>query len=263
MKKITRFLAVLIIAAVLMTVFAVSSFATGEILDDGDVGNVSEGENAPEIENVENSENSGAENEDGDKESGEPDAGGENSGNDAAEKVPESDNTAKEENAIEDENMPSDEISFVDRLAEYISGDKLSTTVTFAYNIFCTVILVLMKRSTKTSASDLLRIITANNKSSKDKMNELTEVYNANEKEVVALKEEIKKLREDHKIKTVTAEQFTAALEGIRDIGIVLQTIYQNSSTVPAVIKTNVVKKVTELNETIDKAEKSVQEEQK
>jgi hypothetical protein len=263
MKKITRIFAVLVIAAVLMAVFAVSSFATGEILDDGGTGNVSEGENASENENVENSENLGAENEPADKEPVEPDAGDENSGNDADEKVPESDNTTKEENAIEDENMPSDEISFVDRLAEYISGDKLSTTVTFAYNIFCTVILVLMKRSNKTSSSDLLRIITANNKSSKEKMNELTEVYNANEKEVVALKEEIKKLREEHKNKTVTAEQFTATLEGIRDIGDVLQTIYQNSSTVPVVIKTNVIKKVTELNEAIDKAEKSIQEEQK
>lgn len=237
MKKITRFFAVLIMAAVIMTVFTVSSFATDEFLGEKGSENVSEGENAPGNENVENSENSGTESET---------VGGEN-----------------EETSAGGENTPSDEVSFMDRLTEYISGDKLSTTVTFAYNIFCTVILVLMKKSTKTSTSDLLRVITANNKSSKDKMNELTEVYNANEKEVVALKEEIKKLREEHKIKTVTAEQFTAALEGIRDIGIVLQTIYQNSSTVPAVIKTNVVKKVTELNETIDKAEKSVQEEQK
>ena len=185
----------------------------------------------------------------------------ENNGSQSDENLFEGKDATEKENATESEILPSDEVGFWDRMLEYISGDKLSQTVTFAYNIFCTVLLIMMKRSTKNSASDLLKIISSNNKSSKEKMNELTEVYNANEKEVEALKGEIKKLREEHSIKTVTSEQFTAALEGIRDIGIVLQTIYQNSSTVPAVIKTNVVKKINELNDIIDKAEEETQKE--
>ena len=86
-------------------------------------------------------------------------------------------------------------------------------------------------------------------------MNELAEVYNANEKEVTALKEEIAKLIEEHKVSTVTTEQFVAALEGIREIGNVLETIYQNSATVPTIIKTKVVEHISTLNKAIDKAE--------
>ena len=190
-------------------------------------------------------------------------AADENFATESAETVSENKDSGEKQNATAGKILPSDSVDIWDRISEYISGDKLSQTVTFAYNIFCTILLIVMKRSTKASATDLLKIVTASNKSSKDKMNELTEVYNANEKEVEALKMEIKMLREEYKIKTVTAEQFNAALEGIRDIGIVLQTIYQNSSTVPAIIKTNVIKKVTELNELIDKAEQTVKEETK
>ena len=171
------------------------------------------------------------------------------------ETISEGESIPKEEIFIENEISASDEVTIWDRVSEYLAGDKLSQTVTFAYNIFCTILLIMMKRSTTTSASDLLKIVSSNNKSSKEKMNELTAVYNANEKEVSALKEEISRLREEHNTRTVTAQQFTAALEGIREIGNVLETIYQNSSTVPTIVKTKVMKRVSALNEAIDKAE--------
>lgn len=171
------------------------------------------------------------------------------------ETIPETENAPTEETPVESENSASDEVTIWDRVSEYLTGDKLSQTVTFAYNIFCTILLIMMKRSTTTSASDLLKIVSSNNKSSKEKMNELTAVYNANEKEVAALKEEIAKLTEEHKVNTVTTEQFVAALEGIREIGNVLETIYRNSSTVPTIIKTKVIEHVSSLNKAIDKAE--------
>lgn len=241
MKRIMKIFMCLTVSLSLVTLFALPSFAEDEILGADGFENVSEGESALENENAPEGEILDVEN---------------------LENTSVGENLPQEENGSDGKSQHSDSVSFWDRLSEYISGDKLSTTVTFAYNIFCTVILVLMKRSTKTSSLDLARIITASDKSSRDRLNELTKVYNENEKEVEALKKEIKLFREEHKIKTVTAEQFTAALEGIRDIGIVLQTIYQNSSTVPAVIKTNVIKKVTELNEIIDQAEKSVEEDE-
>lgn len=176
------------------------------------------------------------------------------------EAVSSGENTPEEENPTESEISAPDAVTIWDRVSEYLTGDKLSQTVTFAYNIFCTILLIMMKRSTTTSASDLLKIVSSNNKSSKEKMNELALVYNANEKEVTALKEEIIKLREEHKVKTVTAEQFTAALEGIREIGNVLETIYQNSSTVPTIIKTKVIQRVSALNEAINKAENNSRE---
>lgn len=184
-------------------------------------------------------------------------AEGEISPDNANEDVSASESTGTEETPAESKNSASEGVTVWDRISEYLTGDKLSQTVTFAYNIFCTVLLILMKRSTTTSSADLLKIITANSKSSKEKMNELADVYNANEKEVEALKQEFSRFREENKIQTVTSEQFTAALEGIRDIGNVLKTIYQNSSTVPAVIKTTVIKEINKLNDTIDEAEKS------
>lgn len=159
------------------------------------------------------------------------------------------------EGLTDGKNTGSDSVGFFDRISEYLTGDKLAQTVTFAYNIFCTILLVVMKRSTTHSSRALLKIVTADNKSAKEMMNKLAEVYNANEKEVGELKQEIIKLREEHEVKTVTTEQFTAALEGIRDIGAVLQTIYQNSSTIPVVIKNEVIKKIAELNAIVDKAE--------
>ena len=171
-------------------------------------------------------------------------------GNEFASELP-----TESERLTESKKMGSDSVGFFDRISEYLTGDKLAQTVTFAYNIFCTILLVVMKRSTTHSSRDLLKIVTADNKSAKEMMNKLAEVYNANEKEVGELKQEIIKLREEHEVKTVTTEQFTAVLEGIRDIGVVLQTIYQNSSTVPVVIKNEVIKKIAELNDIIDKAE--------
>ncbi len=170
-------------------------------------------------------------------------------------------NPAKNEGRTEGKKTTSSAVDFWDRISEYLTGDKLAQSVTFAYNIFCTILLVLMKRSTTHSSKDLLKIVTADNKSTKEMMNKLAEVYNANEKEVGELKQEIIKLKEAHEIKTVTTEQFTAALEGIRDIGVVLQTIYQNSSTIPVVIKTAVAEKIAELNDIIDKAEETERKE--
>ena len=173
----------------------------------------------------------------------------------------EGNDTLEKENPAESENSAPSVVTVWERVSEYLTGDNLSRTVTFAYNIFCTILLIMMKRSTTTSASDLLKIVSSNNKTSKEKINELAKVYDANEKEVTALKEQIIKLREEHKVTTVTSEQFTAALEGIREIGNVLETIYQNSSTVPTIIKTKVVKRISALNEAVDKAENKSREE--
>ena len=172
----------------------------------------------------------------------------------------EGENASKKENGTEGEISPPEKVSFFDRVTEFLSGDNLTQTVIFVYNVFCTVILLAMRKSSKLSSADLAKLITANSKTSHEKMNQIADGYNSNEKEVAALKEEIAKLREEHKIKTVSMEQFTAALEGIRDIGLVLQTVYQNSSTIPQVIKTSVMKKVSELNEIIDEAEKNAAE---
>lgn len=187
-------------------------------------------------------------------------AEGEPVADNANESVSEGENALEGKTPVDSEIPASSAVTIWDRVSEYLTGDKLSQTVTFAYNIFCTILLIMMKRSTTTSASDLLKIVNSNNKTSKEKINELALVYNANEKEVTALKEEIIKLREEHKVKTVTAEQFTAALEGIREIGNVLETIYQNSSTVPTIIKTKVIQRVSALNEAINKAENNSRE---
>ena len=239
MKKITKIVAIFMFTLALFSVFAVSAFAEGDFVDADANGAVSEGITPSENKNV-----------------------------------------------TEGEKTASESVSFWDRISEFLTGDRVSQGVTFAYNIFCTVLLIMMKKSTTTSALDLVKIVSASDKSNKEKMNELADVYNENEKEVEALKseirkfreeyvdkadsaakiseslrEEIAKLKEEHATKTVTAEQFNAALEGIRDIGIVLQTIYQGSSTVPAVIKTTVIKKIAELNDIIDKAERRSHEE--